>query len=220
MYPSIFNRFPVIQTVSSKVRHFSTFWPPLVTPLGQSRYMSHGWKEDSMLVKCLAAYLQPFPCDISVASDWFSTVLVKWMSSFYHILLFPGYTPGTIAVNVTLLERGFNACKTPHCIHPSIFNRFWDIARYWSEIATFSYSLAFNAPIGCSRWNSRKKFGPQKTRIMGLPGSEDSLTIGWAVLIQYHHVMDGQTDVQPIAKTCFSMADAYKKLTKLLISKF
>jgi len=41
MYPSIFNRFPVIQPVSSKVRHFSTFfgtfWPPLGTPLGQSR---------------------------------------------------------------------------------------------------------------------------------------------------------------------------------------
>jgi len=29
MYPSIFNRFPVIQAVKSlKVRHFSTFWPP------------------------------------------------------------------------------------------------------------------------------------------------------------------------------------------------
>jgi len=41
MYPSIFNRFPVIQAGSSKVRNFSTsfctFWPPLVTPLGQSR---------------------------------------------------------------------------------------------------------------------------------------------------------------------------------------
>ena len=41
MYPSIFNRFPVIQPVSSKVCHFSTFfctfWPPLGTPLGQSR---------------------------------------------------------------------------------------------------------------------------------------------------------------------------------------
>jgi len=53
MYSSIFNRFPVIQPVSSKVRHFlsamylvnkvvcilahfCTFWPPLGTPLGQS----------------------------------------------------------------------------------------------------------------------------------------------------------------------------------------
>jgi len=37
MYPSTFNRFPVIQAVSLKVRHFSTFWPPLGMPLGQSR---------------------------------------------------------------------------------------------------------------------------------------------------------------------------------------
>ena len=32
MYPSIFNRFPVIEPENSKVRHFSTFctfWPPL-----------------------------------------------------------------------------------------------------------------------------------------------------------------------------------------------
>jgi len=65
MYPSIFNlRFPVIEPESLKVRHFSTFfctfWPPLGTPL------SHSWKEDSVLVKRLAAYiyipicLQPF----------------------------------------------------------------------------------------------------------------------------------------------------------------
>jgi len=67
MYPSIFNRFPVIQHVSSKVRHFSTF---------------------------------------------------------LHILASPGYAFRTIAVNVTPMERGFNACKTPRCIYPSIFNHF------------------------------------------------------------------------------------------------
>ena len=68
----------------------------------------------------------------------------------------------------------------------SIFSRLRAIARYWSEITTFSYPLAFNAPRwGCSRWNSGKTFGPQKTRIMGLPGSEDSLTIGRAVSTQY-----------------------------------
>jgi len=48
MYPSIFNHFPVIQPVSSKVRHFSTF---------------------------------------------------------LHILAYPGYAPGKIAVNVTWMER-------------------------------------------------------------------------------------------------------------------
>jgi len=32
--------------------------------------------------------------------------------------------------------------------YPSIFNRLRAIARYWSEIATFSYRFAFNAPVG------------------------------------------------------------------------
>jgi len=91
MYPSIFNRFPVIQNVSSKVRHFSTF--------------------------------------------------------FAHFGL-PGYAPGTIAVNVTWMERGFNAGQMHSSIYPSTFNRLRAIARYWSEIATFFYPLAFNAPFG------------------------------------------------------------------------
>jgi len=41
---------------------------------------------------------------------------------------------------------------------------------------------------------------PRKTRIMGLPCSEDSLTIDWAVSIQYQRT-DGQI-VQPISVTC------------------
>ena len=57
-------------------------------------------------------------------------------------------------------------------------NRLRAIARYWSEIGTFPYPLAFNSPLGCSHWNSGKTFIPQKTRIMGLPDSEESLTIG------------------------------------------
>jgi len=40
---------------------------------------------------------------------------------------------------------------------------------------------------------------------MGLPGSEDSLTIGCAVLTQYQRVTDRRTDVQPIAITCVSL---------------
>jgi len=30
---------------------------------------------------------------------------------FLHILAFPGYVPGSIAVNVTWMERGFNASQ-------------------------------------------------------------------------------------------------------------
>jgi len=89
------------------------------------------WSNASQHIS-LPIYLQPFLkySDISVASDWFSTVSWSEWAFFYHILFSPGYAPGTIAVNVTRLERGFNACKTPRCIYPSIFNRFWDIASY------------------------------------------------------------------------------------------
>ena len=51
----------------------------------------------------------------------------------------------------------------------------------------------------------------------GLSCGEESMTICSAVLIQYQRVTDrqtdGQTDVQPIAKTCFSIADARKSGT-------
>ena len=46
------------------------------------------------------------------------------ISRVWHILASPGYAPRTIAVNVTRLERGFNVCKMPLCIYPSVFNRF------------------------------------------------------------------------------------------------
>ena len=68
MYPSIFNRYSVIQPVSSKVRHFSTFvctfWPPWVRPWDNRGkcYM------DVKRIQCLSdalqhvpIYLQPFP---------------------------------------------------------------------------------------------------------------------------------------------------------------
>jgi len=55
---SMFNSFRVIrclsQCVSPKIAIFTTFLFPLGTPLGQSRYMLYGWKENSMLTNCLA----------------------------------------------------------------------------------------------------------------------------------------------------------------------
>ena len=85
-----------------------------------------------------------------MASDSFATVNEVNERFFYHILLSPGYVPGTIAVNVTWMERGFNADQTHRSMYPFIFNRLQAIARYWSEVATFSYPLAFNAPVGGS----------------------------------------------------------------------
>ena len=46
-----------------------------------------------------------------------------------HILVSPGYAPGTIAVNVTWMKRGFNAGQTHRSMYPSIFNRLRAIAR-------------------------------------------------------------------------------------------
>jgi len=60
MYPSIFNRFPVIQPVSSKVLYFSTFFAHFGIPwvrLWDNRGKYHmDEKEDSMLVKSIAGY--------------------------------------------------------------------------------------------------------------------------------------------------------------------
>ena len=60
-------------------------------------------------------------------------------------------------------------------MYPSISSTVYD----WSEIATFSYPLVFNALVeGVPIVIPGKRFGPEKTTIMGLLGSEDSLTIG------------------------------------------
>ena len=59
MYLSIFNSFPVIRTASAKNRRFHVPQPiflfPLETPLRLSRNMVHGWKDNLMLAKPLAA---------------------------------------------------------------------------------------------------------------------------------------------------------------------
>ena len=132
---------------------------------------------------------------ITVQEGWLSPTERASVSaiSLKHILASHGYASGTIAVNVTWVEREFNAGQTHRSMCPSLFNPLRAIARYWSEIATFSYPLAFNAPIWVFPLESRGKFGPEKTNIMGLPGSEDRLTIGWAVSTQYLNMYDWRT---------------------------
>jgi len=52
----------------------------------------------------------------------------------------PGYAPATIAVNVTWMKRGFNACKTHRSMYPSIF--FPVIQPVSSKVRHFSTFLA------------------------------------------------------------------------------
>jgi len=96
------------------------------------------------------------------------------------------YVPGTIAVNVTRFERGFNACKTPRCIYPSVFNRF-------PVIQASTPHLCLAAP----QWVTPSEFcddlDTHKTKMNGLSCGEESITICSAVLIQYQRVTDGQT---------------------------
>ena len=126
---------------------------------------------DEKRIQCLSnasqhvpIYLQPFPSN--------STRKFK-SSPFWHIfctfLPSPGYAPGTIAVNVTWMKRGFNAGQTHSSIYPSIFNRLRAIARYWSEIAIFPTPLHLTPPLalGCSHWNSGKSLVLRKLESWG-----------------------------------------------------
>ena len=142
VYPSVFNRFTVIQPVILKVRHFRTF--------------------------------------------------------LAHFGL-PGYAPGAIAVNVTWLERGFNACKMPHNVYThlssTIILRYSDIsvASIARKLRHFHTPPLFSGPTGGDSVGiSRRSI--HKTRMNWLSCGEESMTICSAVLIQYQRVTDGQTD--------------------------
>jgi len=60
----------------------------------------------------------------------------------------PGYAPGTIAVNVTWMKRGFNACQTHRSMYTSILNRFPVIQPVSSKVRHFSTFLYILAPPG------------------------------------------------------------------------
>jgi len=83
-------------------------------------------------------YLQPFPGNSTR----------KFKSKHIVCTFWPplGTPPGTIAVNLHGKENSMLVKRIAAC--PSIFNRLRAIARYWSEIAAFSYTFAFNAPVG------------------------------------------------------------------------
>jgi len=80
--------------------------------------------------------------------------------------------------------------------------------------------LCLAAPQGVTPSEFREDLDIHKTRMNGLSCGEEIMIICSAVLIQYQRVTDRQTDgrtdrrtdVQPIAITCFSIADARKNV--------
>jgi len=85
----------------------------------------------------------------------------------------------------------------------------------------FTPLLCLAVPQGVTPSEFREDLDKHKTRMNGLSSGEEIMTIRSAVLIQYQRVTDGRTDrrtdVQPIAKTCFSIADARKNRYELYL---
>ena len=131
---------------------------------------------DEKRIQCLSnalqhvpIYLQPFPSNSTCKfkSSPFSTFFAHFSLPWVH----PWDNCGKCYMDGKRIQCWSNASQ--------------DIPIYrqpftsYSGNCNFFLPLAFNAPrYGCSHWNFGKKFGPPKTRIMELPGSEDSLTIG------------------------------------------
>ena len=94
--PSFHNSFPVIRTANAKNRRFQvpqpTFLFPLETPLRLSCSMLHGWKDNSMLAKPVAActYLS------SIISELYVTMLIQCVSpkiAIFTTFCFPWKRP-------------------------------------------------------------------------------------------------------------------------------
>ena len=128
------DRFPVIQAVKSKFAILAHFGLPWVRP----------WDYRGKCHREFNACQTPRSMYPSIFNHFWDIAIYRWRGTgfwqfsnerFYHILLSHWDNRG----KCHRLEREFNACKTPRCIYASIFNRFWDIATYWSKIATFLY---------------------------------------------------------------------------------
>jgi len=65
---------------------------------------------------------------------------------------------GTIAVNVTWIERGFNACQTHRSMYPSIFNRFPVIQLVSSKVRNFSTFFAHFGLPWVRPWDNCGKY--------------------------------------------------------------
>ena len=75
----------------------------------------------------------------------------------------------------------------------SVSEIYGDFGRKSQKFPTLFY---FASPLKGFPWNWVPGLGVKKTRMMGLPGRQRSLTISSAVCIQYNNVTDKRTDGQ------------------------
>ena len=149
MYPSIFNHFWDIVVYRWRVSGFQQYsW-------ANERFFNHillspGYAPGTVTVNVTWIEREFNACQThrSMYTPWHlsSTVYELKRDIGRKSQLFPTplhltppyMAPGIIAVNVTRLERGFNAYKTPRCIYPSIFNRFPVIQAWTLRVRHFS----------------------------------------------------------------------------------
>jgi len=169
-----------------------------------------------MLVKRIAAcipigpYLQPFP------SNSTSKFKSSWFSTFFAHFGLPWVRPWDNRIRSKYYMDGKRIqCWSNASQHIPIYLQPFTI--YSVKLQLFPTPLHLTPPLWMfpSHWNSGKKFGPQKTRIMRLPGNEDNLT-SWAASTQYQRVTDRQTYVQPIAITCAVWLSDWRTLKTLI----
>ena len=89
--------------------------------------MLHGWKDNSMLAKPLAACTHLF----ATVSQLFEQQVQKspFSHTAAHIFVFPGDAPAIIMPYVAWMERQFNACQTPRSMYLSIYLTFFNLPR-------------------------------------------------------------------------------------------
>jgi len=106
----------------------------------------------------------------------------------------PGLGSLKVIENDTIRSDTHDFLLTFHSNHRPISHRFQDKRRFPSKIAHFSRPRVFCAPLKGFLWELGIGARGQKTRIMGLPRWERSLTIFSAIWTQYTNVTDRRTD--------------------------
>ena len=114
--------------------------------------MLHGWKDNSVLAKPLAACTHLS----ATVSQLFEPQVHKISRTAAHIFVSPGDAPATITQYVAWMKRQFNAYQTARSMYLYIFNSF-RVIRYLSQcvspkIAIFTtFLFTLGTPLGQSR---------------------------------------------------------------------
>ena len=160
MYLSIFNNFRVIrclsQCASPKIAIFITTLFPLGTPLGQSREMLHGWKDNSMLTNCLATCTHLSSTVSQLFEPQVQKITVFTYCNCSPHFCFPWRRPCDYYAICCMDGKIIQCSQTPRSMYLSIFNSFRVIRCLRQcvspKIAIFTtFLFPLGTPLGQSR---------------------------------------------------------------------